>query len=197
VEMAGAIAEIARMHCGRNSDTSIPPPPALSWWKLARGSCRAFPTASPPRRKGVLPATGRGCDRSQGDGYRLFGVSLSDGKIAAAAIVWAAGVRAESMVAGLPCDHDPAGRAQVGPDLSLPAIPEIFVIGDAARGDGPDGSPVPGIAPAAKQMGAYVGGLIARRLAGRSAPPPFATVTPAIWRRSGAGRRWCALDRCD
>jgi len=77
------------------------------------------------------------------------------------------------MISGLPCDHDAAGRAQVGPDLSLRDVPEIFVIGDAAAVMGPDGSPVPGIAPAAKQMGVYVGRLIARRLAGRSPPPPF------------------------
>jgi NADH dehydrogenase len=51
--------------------------------------------------------------------------------------------------------------------------PEIFVIGDTAAVAGPDGRSVPGIAPAAKQMGRYVGRLIAARVAGRPAPPPF------------------------
>src|SRR6266705_223193 len=65
-----------------------------------------------------------------------------------------------------------AGRARVAADLSLPGHPDIFVIGDGAA-IAPDGKAIPGIAPAAKQMGAYVGWVIARRLAGRAPPPPF------------------------
>jgi NADH dehydrogenase len=59
----------------------------------------------------------------------------------------------------------------VGPDLSVPDHPEVFVIGDAAAVHDDDGEPVPGVAPAAKQMGHYVGRLIAARLAGKSLPP--------------------------
>jgi NADH dehydrogenase len=61
----------------------------------------------------------------------------------------------------------------VAADLSLPGHPDIFVVGDGAVATLPDGSPVPGIAPAAKQMGAYVGGVIARRLSGQPPPPGF------------------------
>ena len=65
------------------------------------------------------------------------------------------------------------GRVKVGPDLSLPGHPEIFVIGDTALALDGDGQPLPGLAPVAKQQGAYVARLLRARLAGRPAPPPF------------------------
>lgn len=101
------------------------------------------------------------------------GVTLKAGRIAAATVLWAAGVRAAALVAGLPGEHDRAGRVPVAADLSLPGYPDIFVIGDGAAVTAPGGRPVPGIAPAAKQMGAYVGRLIAARVAGRTIPPAF------------------------
>jgi NADH dehydrogenase len=69
------------------------------------------------------------------------------------------------------CDR--AGRVIVEPDLSLAADPDIFVIGDAASVKTEAGEPVPGIAPAAKQQGRYVAGVIARRIAGKPAPAAF------------------------
>jgi NADH dehydrogenase len=61
----------------------------------------------------------------------------------------------------------------VNRDLSVPGHPDIFVIGDAAALNDDKGRPVPGIAPAAKQMGKYVAKLIAARIGGRPASPPF------------------------
>ena len=68
---------------------------------------------------------------------------------------------------------DRVGRLKVEPDLTVPGHPEIFAIGDAAIVLRPDGRPVPGIAPAAKQEGAYVASVIRARLSGAPAPPPF------------------------
>ena len=79
---------------------------------------------------------------------------------------------------------------KVGPDLSLPGHPEIFVIGDTAAVTDQTGQPVPGIASAAKQMGHYVGKLIAARIAGRAAPGRSATCISASWRPSADARRW-------
>jgi NADH dehydrogenase len=59
----------------------------------------------------------------------------------------------------------------VGPDLSLSGQPDVFVIGDTAAVHEANGEPVPGMAAAAKQMGRYVGQLIAARLDGRTMPP--------------------------
>jgi NADH dehydrogenase len=57
--------------------------------------------------------------------------------------------------------------------LSLPGYPDVFVVGDGAEIPAANGGPIPGIAPAAKQMGAYVGRLIERRIEGKAAPGPF------------------------
>ena len=71
----------------------------------------------------------------------------------------------------LDAEHDRAGRVKVGVDLSVPSHPDIFVVGDTAAVTDQPG--IPGTAPAAKQMGRYVGQLIAARVAGGPSPPPF------------------------
>src|SRR5205823_612893 len=68
---------------------------------------------------------------------------------------------------------DRAGRVVVGPDLSLPGRPEIFVIGDMAHCVDAAGKPLPGVAPVAMQQGRYAADLIVRRLRGAAAPGPF------------------------
>src|SRR6516225_6717660 len=88
--------------------------------------------------------------------------------IAARTVMWAAGVMASPGV-----ETDRAGRVRVGPDLRVPGRSEIFVIGDAATCDAWHGRPVPGLAPAAKQGGAYAARAIRAALGGRPAPPPF------------------------
>jgi NADH dehydrogenase len=99
------------------------------------------------------------------------GVELKDGRIDAGSVVWAAGVVASAAAGWLAADHDNAGRVIVRPDLSLPGDNNVFVIGDTASVRGAGGTPVPGLASAAKQMGHYVGHLIAERIAGRSVLP--------------------------
>jgi NADH dehydrogenase len=86
-------------------------------------------------------------------------------------IIWAAGVRASPAAEWLGAAADRAGRLQVEPDLTVPGHPDIFAIGDTVSVNGPDGKPVPGIAPAAKQQGSYVAGTIRARLSGRTTPP--------------------------
>jgi NADH dehydrogenase len=66
---------------------------------------------------------------------------------------------------------DAAGRVEVQADLSLPGHPEIFVIGDTALVKSSDGKPLPGIAPVAKQQGAYVARLLIDRISGRARAP--------------------------
>ena len=173
VEMAGAIAEIAR-DALRSEFRHIDP--AAARIVLVEAGARILPTfpeslaadaARRLARYGVEVMTGAAVLDID-----AAGVTLAGGRIAAATVVWGAGVRAGALTAGLPGEHDRAGRALVGADLTLAGHPDIFVIGDGAAVRS-DGQPVPGIAPAAKQMGAYVGLVIARRLAGEPAPPPF------------------------
>ncbi len=97
-------------------------------------------------------------------------------RIASRTVLWAAGVAASPLGRVLAersgVEVDRVGRIAVGPGLAVPGHPEIFVIGDLARVE-QDGALVPGVAPAAMQMGGYVGRVIAARTAGRAAPEPF------------------------
>ena len=115
------------------------------------------------------------------------GVVYGDKALATATIIWAAGVQASPAAEWLEAPADRAGRLKVEPDLTVPGHPEIFAIGDAAIVARPDGRPVPGIAPAAKQEGAYVAAAIRARLGGQPAPPCSATSTPETLRLSASG----------
>ena len=175
VEMAGAIAEVARrtlQHDFRRID------PRSSRIVLIEAGPRlllAFSTALSDYaarslgHMGVEVELGRkviGCDAR--------GVSLDGGRIEAATVIWAAGVIASPAATWIGAEHDRAGRIKVNADLGVPGRPEIFAVGDTAAAFDREGRPVPGIAPAAKQMGRYVGEVIAARVQGRPAPPPFA-----------------------
>ena len=85
-------------------------------------------------------------------------------RIEAASIVWSAGVGANPVTRTLGVEIDRAGRIKVNPDLSVPGHPEVFAVGDIAFILNKDGTPVPGVSPAAIQMGQYVGKLIETEL---------------------------------
>ncbi|CAM5188028.1 NADH:ubiquinone reductase (non-electrogenic) OS=Bosea thiooxidans OX=53254 GN=SAMN05660750_02100 PE=3 SV=1 [Bosea thiooxidans] len=101
------------------------------------------------------------------------GVTIGEEFVGCRTVVWAAGVAASPAAAWLGIPADRAGRASVDASLNAPGRPEIFVIGDTAAVATADGKPVPGIAPAAKQQGAYVARVIRARLAGAPPPAPF------------------------
>jgi NADH dehydrogenase len=101
----------------------------------------------------------------------IEGVVYGGKRLQARTLIWAAGVRASRAAEWLKAPHDRAYRLQVEPDLTVPGHPDIFAIGDTTTIKGPDGNPVPGIAPAAKQQGRYVASLIKARLAGKTLPP--------------------------
>jgi NADH dehydrogenase len=171
VEMAGAIAEVARQTLA-NDFRRIDP--RSSRIILLEAGPRLLPTLTDDlsryaeralTRMGVDVRTSTrvtGCDRR--------GVALDHGRIDAGAVIWAAGVVASPAAIWLGAKRDHAGRVRVMPDLSVPEHPKVFVIGDAAAVQDEKGQAVPGMAPAAKQMGRYVGRLIAARLAGKSLP---------------------------
>jgi NADH dehydrogenase len=88
-------------------------------------------------------------------------------------VIWAAGVMASPAAEWLHAPSDRTGRLMVLPNLTVPGHSEIFAIGDTVTIAGPDGKPVPGIAPAAKQEGRYVAMVVRRRLSGDTAIPEF------------------------
>jgi len=115
---------------------------------------------------GVEVVLGQPVTECSADGVVYGGKSLQ-----AKTLIWAAGVRASPAAEWLGAPADRAGRLQVNPDLTVPGHPDIFAIGDTIAVAGPDGKPVPGIAPAAKQQGRYVAAAIKARLRGETSAP--------------------------
>jgi NADH dehydrogenase len=152
VELAGTCAEIAR-HTLSGEFRRIEPRSARV--VLIEGTERVLPPYPPDlshkaklqlERLGVTVWTGR-----RVTGVDAEGVTLGAERLSARTVVWAAGVAASPLGASLGVPLDRAGRVKVQPDLSVPGHPELFVAGDLASLEG-----VPGIAPAAKQMGKHV-----------------------------------------
>jgi NADH dehydrogenase len=174
VEMAGAIAELARVALSidfRNID------PGSARIVLVESGSRVlarFPESLSAIAKRALERLGvevhlgvrvSHCDPT--------GVVIANERIEAHTIIWAAGVMASPAAKWLDARKDSAGRVVVEPNLTLPRHPEIFVIGDTALAKAADGTPLPGIAPVAKQQGAYAARVIGARVQGRPAPKPF------------------------
>lgn len=100
------------------------------------------------------------------------GVQLNDTHVPAGTILWAAGVKSSPLgqLLGVPLDR--SGRVIVNPDLSVPTLPNVSVLGDlAAVSTGEEGKFVPGLAPAATQMGEYAAKRLRRQLKGRETEP--------------------------
>ena len=122
----------------------------------------------------------------------IDGVVYGGNRLEARTIVWAAGVRASRAAEWLNAPADRAYRLKVEPDLTVPGHPDIFAVGDTVTIAGPDGNPVPGIAPAAKQQGRYVAALIRARLERRhaAAVPLQACRQPRADRQEKGGDRF-------
>lgn len=98
-------------------------------------------------------------------------VSIGEEELPAENIIWAAGVRGSLLAETLEVELDTAGRVMVNPDLTIPEHPEVFVIGDLAHAINPKtGQMVPGVAPAATQMGQYVAGIIRQEITNNVSP---------------------------
>ncbi|KQZ56976.1 MULTISPECIES: NAD(P)/FAD-dependent oxidoreductase [unclassified Lysobacter] len=171
VELAGTLAEIARKTLRREFRRIDPAQAKVRLIEAGPRVLSSFPEElSEKARKqlqklGVEVVTGTPVNAIDERGY-----TLGDTFVPARTVVWAAGVAASKLGALLDAPRDRAGRVQVLPDLSVPGHPEIFVAGDLASVQ-QDGKPVPGVAPAAKQMGAHVARAIRDRIAGRSTAP--------------------------
>jgi NADH dehydrogenase len=175
VEMAGAIAEVALQ--------TLPPEfrdvdPSSARIILIEAGPRVLPsfpeklsayTRATLEKMGVEVMTSTRvttCDDA--------GVDIVGGRINAHTLIWAAGVVASPAAKWLSVPADSVGRVQVEPDLSLPGHPNVFAVGDTAAVFYEGDKSVPGIAPAAKQMGRYVAALLQARLNGKPKPTAFA-----------------------
>jgi NADH dehydrogenase len=172
VELAGALAEIARKSLARDFRHFDPGSARIILLEAGPYLLATFPeplredARNDLQRLGVdvrtsTPVTGLGASR----------VDTSAFSIAADTILWAAGVAASPLGATLGAPTDRAGRVLVNPDLSIPGHPEVFVIGDLALLKGPDGRPYPGVAQVAIQMGVHAVKNILRSTEGQPMRP--------------------------
>lgn len=174
VELAGTLIELARHTLSREFRRSDPRRASVRLIEAGPRLLTAYdPILSDKARRqlerlGVEVHTGVAVtDIDAG------GVKLGEHWLPARTVLWAAGVAASPVGRLLGAVLDRAGRVQVLPDLSLPGHPEVFVIGDLAGIAQSSGKPVPGVAPAAKQMGRHVGTVIRSRLRGSDEKRPF------------------------
>jgi NADH dehydrogenase len=173
VELAGAIAELARAALARDFRLIDPTTARIVLVEAGPRLLSTFPAelsekaATALNDLGVELCLGRAVTRCDGDG-----AVIGNDRIESRTLMWAAGVAASPAAQWLGSASDRAGRVIVGPELTLPGHPEVFVIGDTARVEGPSG-PLPGVAPVAKQQGHYVARVIAARVAGGRVPGPF------------------------
>jgi NADH:ubiquinone reductase (H+-translocating) len=177
VELAGTLAEIAR-HTLRDEFRRIDPHRAqVRLIEAGPALLASFPaelqdkTRDQLKRLGVEVLTGTPVSAITAQGYWL-----GDRFVPCKTVLWAAGVAASPLGRLLAAGQgaallDRAGRVKVAPDVSLPGHPEVFVAGDLACLTQANGRPVPGVAPAAKQMGAHVAANIRAHRAGRPCKP--------------------------
>jgi NADH dehydrogenase len=162
VELAGAFAELARTVLNRDF-RRIDPTKAriilIEGSPLVLSHLPADLSASAQRQLQALGVQIR--NNIHVKDIRAHEVTLANGEVIRAGnIIWAAGVSASPLTRKLGVELDKAGRVKVNPDLSLPGHPEIFAIGDLALVLQENGKPVPGVSPAAMQMGKHVAKII-------------------------------------
>ncbi|MDH4175189.1 MAG: NAD(P)/FAD-dependent oxidoreductase [Betaproteobacteria bacterium] len=171
VEMAGMLAEIAR-HTLKGEFRRFDPRNARV--VLVEAMDRVLPPYTPDlserarmqlERIGVTVWLGR-----KVTGIDARGVQLGGDRLEAKTVVWCAGVAASPLGATLGVPLERGGRVIVEPDLSVPGHPEIQVVGDLAF-QSDHQPPVPGVAPAAKQMGRHAAHNIMAALAGKPTRP--------------------------
>jgi len=168
LEMAGAIAELARRSVSRDFRSITP---HCSRVILIEGGPRllpSFPEALSAKAKRALERLGVEVRlNARVTGIGPGEVAIGEEKIPSFTAVWAAGVTASPAAEWLGAEQDRAGRLVVDPFLRVPGQQDIFAIGDTVACAGPDGRPLPGVAPVAKQQGQYVAAAIAAGLQGR------------------------------
>ena len=164
VEMAGAIAELARRAVSSDFRNITPHCSRVILVEAGDRVLSAFPVSLSSSAEQSLRELGVEIRlgvpvRDLGSGYVQLGQEL----IFARTIIWAAGVQASPAAEWLDAEHDTNGRVFVQADLRPPSHDRIFVIGDTANAAGPSGKALPAVAPVAKQQGRYVADYILGR----------------------------------
>jgi len=193
VELAGALAELSRNTLAGNFRSIDPREARVILCEGGDRILRAFSEQLSGQALRSLEQLGVdvrfGSYAAEVNGQ---GLTLGDERIDARTILWAAGVKGGPLLATLETEQDRMGRVRVAPDLSLPADPRVFVIGDAAAVRQGEDDFVPGVAPAAMQMGRHAGEQIQRALAGQP-PQPFSYLDKGSMATIGRSQAIAAL----
>jgi NADH dehydrogenase len=168
VELAGALGEMSRFTLARDFRQIDP---TLARVILVEAGPRILPSFSEElARRATRDLETLGVQvwtSSAVTGVDAEGVRVGAERIGAHTTLWAAGVQASGLGRELGAPLDRVGRVQVAPDLSVPGHPDVFVVGDLAHVAGPDGRPLPGVAPVAMQQGRFAAAAILADLGGR------------------------------
>ena len=196
VELAGAIGEMSRFTLARDFRRIDPRRTRVVLLEAGPRILPSFGEKSAARATRDLESLGVQVRvNSEVTLISANGVELGTEKIRAATVLWAAGVRASEIGRSLGVECDPAGRVIVGPDLSIPGHPEVFVVGDLARAVDPETQRVlPGVATVAMQQGVYVARTILAEQPGR-ARQPFRFVDLGQMATIGRSRAVCEIGR--
>jgi NADH dehydrogenase len=192
VEMAGAIAEMARNTLAAEYRRHDPRSLRVL---LVEAGPRILPTFPEQlSRKAQARLERVGVEVRTSSPVELVdesGVVIKGERVPSQCVFWTAGVKASALLGTLGVTADRSGRLHVGADCSIPGHPDIFVVGDGASFTAGD-KPLPGVAQVAIQQGTYVGKLIAGRVAGRPSPPSFTYFDKG--NMATIGRRYAILD---
>jgi NADH dehydrogenase len=165
VEMAGAIAELAKIELAQGSRVLQGVAPRVVLVEAGPQILPAFiPSLASRAQQSLVQLGVEVRTNSKVECCDADGIIAAGERIEARTLVWAAGVAASPAAQWLQVEPDRAGRVPVNSNLTLAGDPNVFVIGDAAAVAWEDGKIVPGIAPAAKQEGQYVAELLLRRM---------------------------------
>lgn len=174
VEMAGAVAELTRYTLARDFRRIRPENTRVLLVDANDRVLRAFPETLSRRACRSLERMGVELVlNARVDGLDEHCVRIGETRINTETVIWSAGVKASPAARWLGADSDSSGRIEVDERLRLPGDDRVYVVGDLAAHVNPDGTPTPGLAPAAKQAGLYAARCIAADLAGRKLPAPF------------------------
>jgi len=166
VEMAGALAEIARKTLARDFRKVTPDLVRVVLVDAAPRVLGAFDQRLSDAAQRQLERLGVQVELARPvTGIDADGVHFDDGLMRAHVVIWAAGVRAVGPLDSLGAERDRGGRVHVTDRLHLPNDERVYVIGDAAHLE-QDGAPLPGVAQVAMQMGQHAAANIRRAMAG-------------------------------
>jgi len=164
VEMAGAIAEIAKRNMLRDYRNISENETRIFLVEAASRILGSYPDTLSEKARRMLEGMGvRVLLNTPVTDIREHAVTFKEGTIKTPNIIWAAGVMASPLLKSVNVERDRAGRIKVRSDLSIPDYPDIFVIGDAAVVKDANDRPLPAIAPVASQQGRFVGKLLRQK----------------------------------